>query len=240
MEVGMLSLRAEKGCLVGTHSDGSAFDGHLSEADKAELRSYWKRKGERIVMDHAAPTDAKVKSWLAQGIAKGNLRDQIFGTRDTNPIGGHEPGPHSVTPQADAPAPTAAASQPRQGASAARTASPACERWCKKMADLLMEVRLDPELAAEIEAFNLAQGLVAQGFGGPDETAAPPVVPSKNNPSGASPAASALPKTQDSLEGLLPTRRQQVVVDLDSFTPSKGKAAERVTLESLLSSVTRR
>jgi hypothetical protein len=238
----MLSLRAEKGCLVGTHSDGSAFDGHLSEADKAELRSYWKRKGERIVMDHAAPTDAKVKSWLAQGISAGSLRDRIF---DTNPIGGHEPGPHSVSaaPQADAPAPTAAPSQPRQAPAAARTASPACERWCKKMADLLMEVRLDPELAAEIKAFNLAQGLVEQGFGGPDETAAPPVVPSKNNPTGASPAERALPMAADSLESLLaPSHRlRAAVVSLDSFTPSgKRKAAEHGSLESVLSSITGR
>jgi hypothetical protein len=204
-----------------TRRDGSDFK--LTDGDKLEILDYWQSKGrgQGRVAD-AAPHARRADGGRGHVYHLDNLLNDISNNRgnakDTNPLTGHQPTAHSVNaPQADAPT-AAAAPQTRQAApAAARSASPACTRWCEKLAALFAELRFDPELAAEVKAYNLAQGLVAQGYGGPDETPAPPVVPSKNNPTGSSPAELALPQTQDAAP------------ELESFVPKRNGESRSLT-----------
>jgi hypothetical protein len=208
-----------------TRRDGSDFK--LTDGDKLEILDYWQSKGGRGRVADAAPRATRADGARGRAYHLDNLLNDISNnrgnTKDTNPLTGHQPTAHSVNaPQADAPT-AAAAPQTRQAGPAARSTSPACTRWCEKLAALFAELRFDPELAAEVKAYNLAQGLVEQGYGGPDEVAAPPVVPSKNNPTGRSPAELALPQTQDQAP------------ELESFIPHKPRQPD--TLESVVSTI---
>jgi hypothetical protein len=189
-------------------------------------KSLWQNIGAHpMVTDAAARVDvarmiADDRAYRKRLEAGEDIRD-VFKLRDciidTNAISGHNVDePNSVT-------------QPKpKGKGSAY--------YMGLLANVIAAMMADPEMAAELSggaaqpAAQPSQGTHSDNEGGQ--------VPNAMVGEG---TASRVQGVGDSLEGLLrPTRRQQVVVDLDSFTPSKGKAAERVTLESLLKSVIRR
>jgi hypothetical protein len=217
----MLSLMNKGGWLVGTHSDGTPFDGKLTEADKAELRSHWTRKRERIVTDHAAPSTPGLQDLLDTIAHRRPARDFVVGTaRDTNSIGPHLPSAHSVNAdQVDAPNAKGASAHTAKIAQvvatamrdpgvlvelATRAASVGGNDEVWFLASVIRDRGDSAKLGALCEQFfNGAQGGAAPG----GEAPTPPVVPSSSNPTGRSPAESALPKANDSLEDFLPKRK---------------------------------